>query len=913
MAKDKSYKKPTNILVWILLGLLIVGLAGFGIGGLGGTIRTIGKVGDEPISYEAYTGALQQQLQRISQAVGQSLTLPQALEFGIDTIALEQVVSNAAMDNEANLMGISAGDERVQRELLESPLFQGPGARFDQGAYEFMLERLGYTSSEYDEVVRKSAARAQLVQMVAGGLNPEGAYLDAILGHLGQQRSYEWSWIPNRLIMDEMAWPGDEELQSFIEANPESFSTPETRKITYAALLPRYLRARVSVSEDELSEAYAEREDEIRLPERRIVEQLHFPSLEDAESARASIDEGSADFDQLVERKSSDTHHIPALEFRKDDPPAEITDAVFALEEPGVVGPIETASGPGLFRVIAALSERLPTFEEAREQLRADMIEEKTREILLEQSGKAESLLAAGATLAEIAEKTRMALGQIDYHSDIKEGSIADYEEFRMAADQAAVGDPPALLELADGGIFALRLGGIQEPRLQSIEDKDVKDRATQAWQDQLALVEAIPEPTISQLETFHTESPEEFTTPEIRKITFAAVLPDSLSEKVEISEDELREAYSEREGEFNQPERRVVAQLAFPSQEDAESAKASFDDGSADFERLVELRGLEMEDIQLGEIREGDLPEEITEALFALEEPGVAGPLESDFGPALFQVSEILEATTSSFDEAREQLREELAARKAREIILEQTEEIDDLLAAGATLEEVAQETAMEIGQIDFHSETEEGMAGYEAFRLAAEQAAEGDFPELLQLPDGGLFALRLDETQEPRLQSLDEVRERAIAAWKERERIRLLEEKAPGIVARVQDDEGMRLIGLSPRITKDVYRNQEPEDVPPEIHRAVFDREEQEAFMVSAEGGVAVVDLYRISPFDQAEESNQPIVDQFRQQYLSSLQNDVIEAYVDAIQLEAGIYLDQTALDAVRTQYIQGLPAAY
>ena len=41
---SKSITKP---LVWILMGLLVLGLAGFGVTSLSGTLRTIGKVGGE--------------------------------------------------------------------------------------------------------------------------------------------------------------------------------------------------------------------------------------------------------------------------------------------------------------------------------------------------------------------------------------------------------------------------------------------------------------------------------------------------------------------------------------------------------------------------------------------------------------------------------------------------------------------------------------------------------------------------------------------------------------------------------------------------------------------------------------------------------------------------------------------------
>ena len=48
--------------VWIILALLILGLAGFGATNLSGTIRTVGHVGDKYIDVEDYARSLQQEI-----------------------------------------------------------------------------------------------------------------------------------------------------------------------------------------------------------------------------------------------------------------------------------------------------------------------------------------------------------------------------------------------------------------------------------------------------------------------------------------------------------------------------------------------------------------------------------------------------------------------------------------------------------------------------------------------------------------------------------------------------------------------------------------------------------------------------------------------------------------------------------
>ena len=42
-------KKASDFAVWIILALLIVGLGGFGISNFGGSVRSIGSVGDDTV------------------------------------------------------------------------------------------------------------------------------------------------------------------------------------------------------------------------------------------------------------------------------------------------------------------------------------------------------------------------------------------------------------------------------------------------------------------------------------------------------------------------------------------------------------------------------------------------------------------------------------------------------------------------------------------------------------------------------------------------------------------------------------------------------------------------------------------------------------------------------------------------
>ena len=126
-----------------------------------------------------------------------------------------------------------------------------------------------------------------------------------------------------------------------------------------------------------------------------------------------------------------------------------------------------------------------------------------------------------------------------------------------------------------------------------------------------------------------------------------------------------------------------------------------------------------------------------------------------------------MLAAQVTPFEEVRDVLTDELAMDRARRAIAGRREQIDDLLASGATLEEIAAETPMELGTMEFGPDSADGIAAYAGFRDAANRVTVDDFPELIELEDGGLVALRLDALLDPALLPFEEVADRVRENW--------------------------------------------------------------------------------------------------------------------------------------------------
>ncbi|WP_298256212.1 peptidyl-prolyl cis-trans isomerase [uncultured Litoreibacter sp.] len=408
--------------------------------------------------------------------------------------------------------------------------------------------------------------------------------------------------------------------------------------------------------------------------------------------------------------------------------------------------------------------------------------------------------------------------------------------------------------------------------------------------------------PTDAELAEFHSENAAQFETPEIRKISYAWLTPDMVAAEITPNEDELRALYDERSDEFNQPDRRMVERLSFIDTAAATAAKAALDAGETTFDALVEERGLTLEDVDQGEVARDDLDGPIAEAVFALTEPGISAPVETSLGPALYRINAVLEAREITLEEVRDELVEQATADQARRAVLDQMNDVDDLLAGGASLEELGKDTDLVFAQIDFFDEERSGIAGYDNFREEAALMNEGDFPEARELSDGGIFAARLDEIVAPALPPLEDIREEVAAAWDAAQTKRRLTELGDALKAKLDAGETMEALSLEGRTETDRGRTDFVENMPVALLVTAFDLEAAgETALVPSDEGAILVKLLDISDADLEAEDAQAFLSQLSQQGSAGLAADVFELFGQSVLSRHGLSLDQVSINAV------------
>ncbi|MBY6138384.1 SurA N-terminal domain-containing protein [Leisingera daeponensis] len=477
-------KHLSKTFVWILMGMLIVGLAGFGAVNFTSSSSSVATVGDEEVSIGNYVRELQREQRALQAQTGQAMPMSQMTAFGLDRAVLGRLISLAALDHEAKSLGLSLGDENLIDELAAIDAFQGVNGQFDREAYSFALRNAGLSEKEFEEDLRREAARTIVQNAILTGTKMPATLTETLTGYIGARRSFSYVQLNAADIALTAEAPSDSDLKAFYEANQERFMLPETKVITYAALRPSALLDEIEVDEAQLQRLFEDRADQYQVPERRLVERLVFADEEAAASAKAQLETGGATFESLVEARGLTLQDIDMGDVTMGDLGAAASD-IFAAEVGTVAGPLPSDLGPALYRVNGRLEAQITAFEDAKPDLIEELASDRARRLVETQSEDIDDMLAGGATLEELATESGLELAQINWTEETSD-DIAAYEGFRAAAAAVTADDFPEVAFLDDGSLFALRLDEVLPERPEPFEE--AKDKVLEAWQaDRLA------------------------------------------------------------------------------------------------------------------------------------------------------------------------------------------------------------------------------------------------------------------------------------------------------------------------------------------------------------------------------------------------------------------------------------------
>ena len=315
----------------------------------------------------------------------------------------------------------------------------------------------------------------------------------------------------------------------------------------------------------------------------------------------------------------------------------------------------------------------------------------------------------------------------------------------------------------------------------------------------------AVTPPTDAQLAAYVKAHAATFSSPEYREVTYAGIGPDDVSSQIKITDDQLKQEYAARQATYVVPEKRDIEQIVFPSQTDAQAARAKIDTGTS-FADLATARGLKPAEIKLGALAKADLPDARGDAAFSLPVNGISQPVKGLFGWVLLHVTTITPGVSKSFDQAKDELRQGLLKQLGMAKLIDVSNAYHDATSGGASLADAAKKTGMHLGHIvavDRNGLTPTGakadLPNNPDLLAQIFKAEIGEDGDPFQTSDGHTYVVKVDGVTPQKIKPLDAVRAQATEEWTAQARQALLAAKAQGLAAQANQNGNLDTIAKS------------------------------------------------------------------------------------------------------------------
>jgi peptidyl-prolyl cis-trans isomerase D len=479
----------TSWVVKVLLGLLIVSFAVWGIGDVlrsPGTGGALASVASEEVTTQEVMREFEARYEALQEQAGGGLSRHQAVSFGLMNQALDVAVARALVDAHARDLGLAVSDAELAEAVRRNPLFQGEAGGFERERLDLYLRSQGLSEQAYLEAVRGDMVRARIVEAATGPVTAPAALADKLLAHRDEQRR------GRALIVDAdeipVDAPDEATLKAYLERNAKQYEAPEYRAVTAVVIGPDDLAGDVAVDEADLRAEYEARIAEYRTPETRSIDQLVAGDEATIREAAALAASGQG-FEQVAAalKGKGGLERTQLGPLRRGDLPEALDAAVFGLAEGAVGEPVSSPFGWHLIRLTELLPEKTRPFEEVREDLEREVRLRRANEQLPGFATRLDDEIAAGTPLERAAESLGVAplrLEAIDRQGQDKKGVAVAADrltpEILDAVFAAGRGEQSLLSETRDDRYYMFRVDGIEPARPRTLDE--VRDVLAAAW-----------------------------------------------------------------------------------------------------------------------------------------------------------------------------------------------------------------------------------------------------------------------------------------------------------------------------------------------------------------------------------------------------------------------------------------------
>jgi peptidyl-prolyl cis-trans isomerase D len=486
MADSGSKSFVKKVVLTVFLGVIAFSFAVMGTSDIFSNLsnRAVAVVGGEEIPIRQFQAEYDRTLRRLSNDRGARISATQAAAEGIDQQVLANMVLRQTISNHAESLGVTASDRQVIKDIKKIDAFNGILNEFDETTFVNALQQSGFSRLDFEQGVRRDITRGQIIGAIMSGVEIPTGMAELIVRNRLERRNASYIVLSPDLA-GQIDAPSDEELQSHYEGRLLSYTAPERRDISFILVSPKEFTADVSIPDEDVKDLYEFRIESFTTPEKRTVERL-FGSEEDMKAAKVRIEAGES----FLAVGTSLGLTQEEIELGKIDIKG-ITDVVaaeaaFALEAPGLVGPIQGLSW-ALVRVSSITEGNVTPFEVVVEDLREELILREAERSMNDHIESIDEDISSGIPLEDIAERIGLALltakgvtGEGEQRNGSKASDLPEDPELLKEAFASVKNFDSDLIDFGQNEYFVVRVDEIYQS--QPKEFSEVRQQVESEW-----------------------------------------------------------------------------------------------------------------------------------------------------------------------------------------------------------------------------------------------------------------------------------------------------------------------------------------------------------------------------------------------------------------------------------------------
>src|SRR5947209_7853983 len=387
----------------VVIGVLVLAFALWGVADIfrGGGDTVVATVGGTDISAQDYEQQLRNQLRALSQQSQNQITMEQAKAIGLDRNVLDQTISRAALDEEANRLGLTVSQKAVIAQIQANPNFRGADGAFDPNLLARALQDNSLSEQGFVALTGKDVAREQLLDAVADGIASPPGLTRVLYDYANETRTVEYLAITPQDV-GPVPQPAEADLVAYHKAHAAQFSSPEYRSFDYVQIGPDQAAGEIQVSDADLKTQYDTHRADYAKPEQREVQQISFPDKQSADTAAAKI-KNAADFAAAAHERGLKDQDLALGTFAAGGPGLDpkLSTAVFSVPDGGVTPPVQGPFGWVILRAAKVIPGENKSFEQVKDQIKADLVKGRATAKVTDLANAFEDARGSGAQLAQ--------------------------------------------------------------------------------------------------------------------------------------------------------------------------------------------------------------------------------------------------------------------------------------------------------------------------------------------------------------------------------------------------------------------------------------------------------------------------------------------------------------------------------